>query len=98
LKVIEPFNRLHVPVGGGKGIINAAGPEHGPSWRMIVEMTDGIEAYGIYPGGQSGNPGSRYYDNTISDWAAGRYYRLWLMKEAEKEDERVRWVMHFRKA
>ncbi|HQD09732.1 MAG TPA: penicillin acylase family protein, partial [Flavihumibacter sp.] len=48
--------------------------------------------------GQSGNPGSRFYDNSISDWAAGKYYRLWLMKEAEKEDERVRWVMHFRKA
>lgn len=98
LKVIEPFNRLHVPVGGGKGIINAAAPEHGPSWRMVVEMTDGIEAYGIYPGGQSGNPGSRYYDNSIDDWAAGRYYRLWLMKESEKSDGRIRWTMHFRKA
>ncbi len=98
LRVVDPFSRLHVPVGGGKGIINAAGPDHGPSWRMIVQMTDDMEAYGIYPGGQSGNPGSRFYDNAIDDWAAGKYYRLWMMKDSEKEDGRIRWTMHFRKA
>jgi penicillin amidase len=95
LRVIEPFSRLHLPVGGGKGIINATGPDHGPSWRMVVHMTDGIEAYGIYPGGQSGNPGSRYYDNFVNDWAAGKYNQLWLMKKEEKGDARVKWTMTF---
>jgi penicillin amidase len=47
-----------------------------PSWRMIVELTDGINAYAIYPGGQSGNPGSKYYDAFIDDYIAGRYYKL----------------------
>ena len=38
--------------------INAARNDHGPSWRMVVQLTEKTEAYGIYPGGQSGNPGS----------------------------------------
>ncbi|GAO44490.1 penicillin acylase family protein [Flavihumibacter petaseus] len=98
LRVIDPFSRLHLPIGGGKGIINATGPDHGPSWRMIVAMTDGIEAYGVYPGGQSGNPGSRYYDDFVDHWVTGKYYRLWMMKAGEEADDRVKWTMHFRKA
>ena len=74
--MIDPFSRLHLPVGGGKGAINATTNDHGPSWRMIVHMTDGIEAYGIYPGGQSGNPGSRFYDDSVDDWDAGKYHTL----------------------
>ncbi|ULQ54265.1 penicillin acylase family protein [Flavihumibacter fluvii] len=98
LKVIEPFSRLHLPVGGGKGVINATTGDHGPSWRMIVHMTDNIEAYGIYPGGQSGNPGSRFYDDSVDDWAEGKYHTLWLMKKEEISDPRIKWTMHFRKA
>lgn len=98
LKVIDPFSLLHLPVGGGKGVINATTEDHGPSWRMIVHMTDVIEAYGIYPGGQSGNPGSRFYDDSVDDWAAGKYHTLWLMKKEEATDSRIKWTMHFRKS
>ncbi len=75
---IDAFSRLHLNVGGGTNIINAFGKDHGPSWRMIVELTDDINAYGVYPGGQSGNPGSKYYDDFIDTWAAGKYYRIHL--------------------
>jgi penicillin amidase len=98
LRVIDPFSRLHLNVGGGKGIINATTSDHGPSWRMVVQLTDAIEAYGIYPGGQNGNPGSRFYDNFIDDWVAGRYHSLWLMKKDENTDERIKWTVHFRRA
>ena len=33
-------------------------------------------AYGIYPGGQSGFPGSIYYDNMVDDWVEGIAYPL----------------------
>lgn len=72
---IEPFSRK-VNAGGGKHIINATTATHGPSWRMIVKMAGEIEAWGIYPGGQSGNPGSRFYDNFINDWTEGKYYKI----------------------
>lgn len=73
---ILPFSRLAVHNGGYSGIVNATSHTHGPSWRMVVEMSQPVNAYGVYPGGQSGNPGSKYYDNFIDNWAAGKYYPL----------------------
>jgi penicillin amidase len=67
----------HVRVGGGSSIVNAAGPRSAPSWRMIVSLEkEGMKAWGVYPGGQSGNPGSKYYNNMVSSWANGKYYQL----------------------
>jgi penicillin amidase len=62
---------------------------------MVVSLSPETEAYGIYPGGQSGNPGSRFYDNFISDWALGKYYPLWTMKFSEINDPRIKWKMTF---
>ncbi len=94
---LAPFNRPNLPIGGGNGIINATKNNHGPSWRMIVNLTAKTEAYGVYPGGQNGNPGSKFYDNFINDWAAGKYYSLWMMTAAETKDSRVKWTMNFSK-
>ena len=38
---------------------------------------------GIYPGGQSGFPGSKYYDNMIEDWVNGKLYDLEFSSEKE---------------
>lgn len=89
------FSRLHLPIGGGVNIINATTSDHGPSWRMVVSLTQKTEAYGVYPGGQSGNPGSKFYDNFIDDWVQGKYYTLWLMTKEEQNDPKVKWVMNF---
>jgi penicillin G amidase len=92
---IDAFSRLHLPIGGGTNTINAAKEQHGPSWRMIVSLTPETEAWGIYPGGESGNPGSRFYDNFVTNWALGKYYKLWVMKASDADDARVKWVMSF---
>ena len=51
--------------------------EAGPSWRMIVQPgTAGHSpptAWGIYPGGQSENPASPWYENLVANWWNGRY-------------------------
>ncbi len=94
---IAPFSRMNLPVGGGKNSINATTGNHGPSWRMIVSLTPVTEAYGVYPGGQSGNPGSRFYDNFVDQWVEGKYYPLWMMKAAEEKDARVKWQLDFNK-
>ncbi|MBI3882983.1 MAG: penicillin acylase family protein, partial [Sphingobacteriales bacterium] len=65
LTKLEPFSSLHLPIGGGRYCVNATRDDHGPSWRMIVKLAAQTEAYGIYPGGQSGNPGSKYYDDYV---------------------------------
>lgn len=94
---IPAFSRLHLPIGGGTNIINATKENHGPSWRMVVSLTDKTEAYGIYPGGQSGNPGSRFYDQFVDAWANATYYPLWMMAKEEANDERIKWTMRFKK-
>jgi penicillin amidase len=92
---IDAFSRLHLPIGGGTNTINAAKEQHGPSWRMIVSLTPETEAWGVFPGGESGNPGSRFYDDFVSDWALGKYYPLWMMKASDVNDKRVKWEMSF---
>jgi penicillin amidase len=93
---IPGLSRLHLPIGGGEHIINATKETHGPSWRMIVHLTDEIEAYGVYPGGQSGNPGSKYYDTFVDYWAAGKYYRILFLQQATAaKHERIKWHMTF---
>lgn len=73
---IPAFSVANVHTGGNTGIVNATSRNHGPSWRMIVSVDKPMEAYGIYPGGQSGNPGSHFYDNRIQTWAEGKYDTL----------------------
>jgi penicillin amidase len=94
---LAPLSRLHLITGGGTNVISAIEKFHGPSWRMIVQLTDTTEAYGIYPGGQSGNPGSKYYDTFVDNWAAGEYYPLWVMRKEEAGDKRVIMKMSFGK-
>ncbi len=69
----EAFSSLNVYNGGNIGIINATNATHGPSWRMIVDEGS-MKAFVVYPGGQSGNPGSKFYDNMVSTWARGEYF------------------------
>ena len=76
---IKPLGSYHIAIGGNHGIVNATSANHGPSWRMIVELDPhGPKAFGVYPGGQSGNPGSYYYDNFIESWALGNYLTMQL--------------------
>ncbi len=96
---IPALSRLHLPIGGSEHAINATTQIHGPSWRMVVQMTDQIEAYGVYPGGQSGHPGSKYYDDFVNYWAEGKYYRLLFLnlKDAPTH-KRIKWLISFTKA
>lgn len=65
------------------------GSSSGPSWCMVVELGNNINGYAIYPGGQSGNPGSYFYDNMIADWAIGKHYKLLFFKDLNDGGERV---------
>ncbi len=85
---LAAFSKMNIPAAGQQGAPNAVSRNWGPSWRMIVELGDRPKAYGIYPGGQSGNPAGRYYDNFIDDWNKGKYYPLTFFMsigEAQKQ-------------
>ena len=85
-----------VDVPGHRNSLNAISEEHGPSWRMVVDMGKEVKAYGVYPGGQSGNPGSFYYNQFIDKWSNGEYYELLFMKKADQKDDRVIAVQTFK--
>jgi penicillin amidase len=74
------FGKENISIGGGRHIVNATSERHGPSWRMVVALGPQVRAYGIYPGGQSGNPGSFYYDNLVETWRQGRLNEVLYLK------------------
>ncbi|MBN2731320.1 MAG: penicillin acylase family protein [Balneolaceae bacterium] len=86
---IPGLGRSNLFTDGAGESVNAIRGSHGPSWRMVVELGPEIKAWGIYPGGQSGNPGSEYYDNMIDDWAKGELYPLWFMKNQPAKNDSV---------
>lgn len=85
----EALSHTHMQIDGGSGIVNANSGRHGASWRMIVEMGNPVKAWGIYPGGQSGNPGSPNYDDYLEQWRQGQYRRLFFMSAATPFKDKV---------
>jgi penicillin amidase len=84
LNKMEAFS-YHIEHGGNSSAVNAHSRTHGPSWRMVVSLEKtGVQAWGVYPGGQSGNPGSPYYNNLLGRWTNGQYVKLHFASEAEK--------------
>lgn len=74
---IPAFSIPVISTSGSKDIINACWKTWGPSWRMVVELTEnGPVAYGVYPGGQDGQPGHSHYMDMIETWRKGEYYSL----------------------
>jgi penicillin G amidase len=73
------------PAGGDLWTVDAAdglpNSTAGPSWRMIVRWPGRggrglVTAVGVYPGGQSENPASPWYENLIADWWNGKYLAM----------------------
>ncbi|MBC6991530.1 penicillin acylase family protein [Hymenobacter sp. BT491] len=96
LAQLPGFGRMDLDVGGGAGIVNATSERNGPSWRMVVALGPQVQAYGVYPGGQSGNPGSPFYDNMIETWRVGQLYPLVFLHNATEQNKRVQatWTLN----
>jgi penicillin amidase len=86
------------PASGDNWTVNAADgypvSKQGPSWRMIVRWTGPGTASGagIYPGGQSENPASPWYEDQVADWWDGRY--LPLPPAGGYASGVIRWTLH----
>lgn len=82
---IPGFGAQNLFSSGSAEAINAIRGTHGPSWRMIVELGPEVKGWGIYPGGQSGNPGSPNYDSMVDPWRSGELFELNFLKEEPSE-------------
>lgn len=94
LTKLAPFSFTNLKMGGWGNTVNAAKTDHGPSWRMVVQMGDEVEAYGVYPGGQSGNVGSKYYATFLDKWVKGEYYRLNFYTANTKPAAKYTWTIN----
>lgn len=93
LSRLPALSAQNIYTGGNHGIVNATGTRHGASWRMIVELNRRKPvAWGVYPGGQSGNPGSFYYDNMIDYWKNGKYLPMSLIYPEDSKEN----LLHIR--
>lgn len=87
---IPAFSRSNVQTGGHGNTINAMKSNWGPSQRLIAEMTSPPKVWFVYGGGQSGNPGSPYYDNFINSWRDGDYLELELMSTTKSNPASIK--------
>jgi penicillin G amidase len=90
--IIPMLKQLSIPVkaGGNHDIVNAHSRTHGPSWRMVVSLEkSGVKTWAVYPGGQSGNPGSAHYSEMIDQWVNGKYYQLLFMHSPDNNGNRI---------
>ncbi len=81
------FSANGIACGGGEDIVNYSTTKKGASWRMVVSPGESDTYFGVYPGGQSGNPGSPHYTEFVDRWAKGEYYRLLFLKSGESHTE-----------
>ena len=89
LALLAGFGHQDIVCPGSPGSVNATGPRNGPSWRMVVALGPQVKAYGIFPGGQSGNPASVYYDDMLESWRTGRLDELVFLQAADENHPRL---------
>jgi penicillin amidase len=63
---------------------------HGPSWRMVVDWGTGTFS-AIYPGGQSENPASSWYENRVDTWWSGLYAPMLTANKAASSSGAAAW-------
>ncbi|HWA58643.1 MAG TPA: penicillin acylase family protein [Gemmatimonadales bacterium] len=70
---IPALSALDLPIQAGQSTLNPSSGRgtFGPSWRMVVELGPEVHGWGVYPGGQSGNPASSRYLSGLEPWRLG---------------------------
>jgi penicillin amidase len=74
--------------GGMEHAIFANTGSHGPVWKMVVAVGPRPRAWGVYPGGQSGDPFSPNFENFLSAWAKGEMKELEFMSSVDDTNDR----------
>lgn len=85
---LPAFSVEQLPVNGCGTAINAQRGNHGPSQRIVVDLTSPPTAWYQLPGGISGAPGSRHYDDLLQEWHTGSYRPVHFLASAAEGRER----------
>lgn len=79
---LAPFSVEGLPVSGSGTAINAQRGNHGPSQRIVVDLASPPKAWIQLPGGVSGNPGDRHYDDLLQEWHTRTYRPVHFLPSA----------------
>jgi penicillin amidase len=60
---------------------------------MAVETGEKPRAWGGYPGGQSGNPGSPAFDAFVENWVRGRPYELLFLENPGERPDSISYFL-----
>ena len=93
LASLPGFGSGNFIAGGTGGVINALRNNNGPSWRMVVQLGPKVEGYGVFPGGESGNAGSFYYDDMLKTWQNGQLNKMLFMQSPDDSEGRVKKIV-----
>jgi penicillin amidase len=78
-----------LPAAGMEHAIFANTGNHGPVWKMVVALgSKGPRAYGVYPGGQSGDPFSPHFEDFVTAWRRGEMKELQYLLSPTDADTR----------
>jgi penicillin amidase len=86
LASIKGLGSRNLYMGGSQHTVNAMSEANGPSWKMVVSLGEQPIAYGILPGGSSGNPGSKHYDNQLENWEQGKLIPLLFLNSSQANE------------
>lgn len=97
------FNRGPYPMGGDQTTIWATGSSYhdlssenviGPPFRMIVDLSNLQNSLSLLAPGQSGQPGSKHYDDHARAWFTGEYCTmLYSREDINQETEAILHLM-----
>ncbi len=85
-----PLFSMTIPTAGDRYSILAIRKRHGPAWKMVVSLGPDFKAWGIYPGGQSGDVRSPHAREFLNDWSESKLRELqYLEVPSEKSFKQV---------
>ena len=87
--LVAAFDLPAIERGGGAGTVAA----DGATYREILDVSDWDRSLATNAPGQSGQPGSRFYDNLLPLWAEDRYFPLLFTSDAIAAHARHRLVL-----
>lgn len=90
---LDALSAMDVLNGGGSSVVNATTSRTGPSWRMVVALGPTPKGYGVYPGGQSGNPGSAAYQSLLETWRTGQLNELVYLQSANEKHPKLKYSL-----
>lgn len=61
---------------------------HGPVWKMVAAVGPKPKVYGVYPGGQSGDPFSPHFEDFVELWRDGKMKQIEFMESETDSNSR----------